>query len=500
MRHLAPLLPLVLVILALVASPVAGREYSPTTLKQEVEAAQSAAALLAVFKDHLEHAADVDVARLAQDQWKALDERGARAYAESLCQANPVSSKWLYFRGRIASTPLEQIQTGRTLVNQQPDSPWGYRLVVAAYVEHLFPERFDQPFRDTLVAELPRDVQYFHRFRELEPTSSLAQTALFDYHAYSGAWDSAQVVFDTARAAGSSWADTGREMTLAAAHGRFDEILQRTSADIDTFIARGQLDVEERESTIRRLHSGILRDVKAYDALVGYLKSLPGASSDVGILYDLACYTALARRSGEAFDYLEAAVGAGWDDLDQMLTDPDLRSLRGTQRWDDFTARLADAAAAAVSEEEAPSLGDTLSTSAPQWALADTRGDSVRLIDLRGSVVVLDFFATWCGPCRMALPELSQYVHEMMPEGVRVFSIQVMEKPLAKAQLLWESEGYGMTLLKGTDEVQKAYGFQGIPYICVIDKSGTIRVAYPGYQQGLEGDIARHVTRLLHEP
>ncbi|MBN1425399.1 TlpA family protein disulfide reductase, partial [Candidatus Fermentibacteria bacterium] len=467
-------------------------------LKADVEAAESAEALREVFREYVLNSADIDAARGAQDQWKSLDEDTMRAFTESLYMTNADSGKWIYLRGRIAPTPGEQIKIGRQLVASRPEWPWGYRLIVAAYEQHLFSGRPDNSFRDTLTTELPNDSWCFHAFRELEPTLPLAQTALFNYHVYQGAWDSAQVIYDEGRAAEGSWADDDRGMLLSAAHGRYAEALEMVSASVDTVIARGYLAPDRRQDTIRRYHTGTLHSARAYDELVRYLGALPGASNDPGILYDMACFSALGGERDQAFDYLEAAIEAGWDGLDHTRNDPDLVCLHGSPRWDELLGLLADAAAPVPSGSDDSSV-NAPSRPAPAWALADAGGDTVRLEDLRGSVVVLDFFATWCGPCRKAMPALSRWVRESKPEGVHVFSIDVWETPFAKAQLLWESQGYGMRLLKGTDDLGKSHGFDGIPHICVIDKAGMIRTEYSGYSEDLDVKLARAVELLLQE-
>lgn len=492
-----------LVILAavvVIALPGEGREYTASTLKSDVEAAASAGSLRELFKDYLQNSADMDVARAALDQWRAVDESGCRAFVESIHRADPESDRWAYLQGRVAATPLEQIEVGRRLVASRPDWPWGYRLIVGAYDRGLFADRPDQPHREALAAELPTDVWCFHRLAALQPDAPAAKVALFDCFVFRGEWDSAQVVFDAAKASGDSWADDQKGLVLAAARGEYDEVLRRHSSAVDSLIAAGRVPPEEREETIQRRHTTTLRQARSYDGAVAYLASLPNASSDAAVLYDCACFSALAGKEEDAFRYLEAAAEAGWRELDHAQGDPDLRSIRGTERWEALVTRIVDAVETAGAVAPDSAVAEVPPKPAPSWALADERGDTVRLEDLRGSVVMLDFFATWCGPCRMALPELNRYVKHEMPEGVRVMSINVWERPFAKAQLLWESEGYGMTLLKGTDDLAARYGFGGIPYLCLIDRRGHIRAEYLGFDEGLHERIARGAERLLAEP
>jgi thiol-disulfide isomerase/thioredoxin len=109
----------------------------------------------------------------------------------------------------------------------------------------------------------------------------------------------------------------------------------------------------------------------------------------------------------------------------------------------------------------------------------------VRLSAMRGRVVVLDFWATWCGPCRFSMPIVSTFMREHADSGVEVLSVNVWESDPEKAKAYMAENNHAMRLLFGNDEVVKAYGFEAIPYLCVIDRNGMIRFEERGFSENL---------------
>ena len=125
---------------------------------------------------------------------------------------------------------------------------------------------------------------------------------------------------------------------------------------------------------------------------------------------------------------------------------------------------------------------------APDFTLDGMDGKPVTMSDLRGSVVVLDFWATWCGPCVMAMPHLDKIHKEMEKEGLKVFAVNLREGP-EKVKNFMETKGLSIPVLYDTEgEVAKQYGVQGIPTQVIVGKDGTVKKVVVGYDPN--GDAA----------
>jgi peroxiredoxin/outer membrane lipoprotein-sorting protein len=112
---------------------------------------------------------------------------------------------------------------------------------------------------------------------------------------------------------------------------------------------------------------------------------------------------------------------------------------------------------------------------APPFTLKGMDGKSVSLSDLKGSVVVLDFWATWCPPCREGLPHIAKVATQRAADGVKVFAIDQQEDA-SQVQAFLQQTGLSLPVLLDPDgSVNEKYLADAIPETVIIDKTGTIR-------------------------
>ncbi|MFH1419250.1 MAG: redoxin domain-containing protein [Planctomycetota bacterium] len=132
------------------------------------------------------------------------------------------------------------------------------------------------------------------------------------------------------------------------------------------------------------------------------------------------------------------------------------------------------------------SVGQT----APIWELETTDGKTITLESLRGNVVVMDFWATWCGPCRMAMPGLQKLHERFKGQPVKVFGVNCRERSRnADPAAFAKSLGLTYTQLLNGNAVAGAYGVRGIPCLYVIGKDGKILRAVAGFSPRMEAEL-----------
>jgi peroxiredoxin len=136
--------------------------------------------------------------------------------------------------------------------------------------------------------------------------------------------------------------------------------------------------------------------------------------------------------------------------------------------------------------------GAVKGSSAPDWALKDPAGKEHKLSDYKGRIVLMDFWATWCGPCQLAMPGV-QKIHERYKDmGVTVLGVNAWESGDAAAFM--KQKGYTYGLLLNADEVAAAYGVTGIPAFFVVGPDGTILFAGTGYSPEQEAAVEKVIT------
>ena len=145
---------------------------------------------------------------------------------------------------------------------------------------------------------------------------------------------------------------------------------------------------------------------------------------------------------------------------------------------------------------------------APDFVLETLDGKKIALRDLRGSVVLLDFWATWCVPCWKGLKETQSIADwaetEKLP--LKVFAVNTLEKgsdageKSKRVQAFWRSQGFAMpTLFDSNSEMFKAYASPGLPSMVLISQTGTILRYHEGLFPEMKETLKRELRASLTE-
>ena len=150
------------------------------------------------------------------------------------------------------------------------------------------------------------------------------------------------------------------------------------------------------------------------------------------------------------------------------------------------------APAATPGAAAAPGVAPTPGEPAPDFALATIEGDSIRLSDYRGKVVLLDFWATWCGPCRMEMPYVKSAFERYHKRGLEVIGVSLDNTPTEVRAYAKMSGMPWPQILQGRGTMtplKRDYGIRSIPAAFLIDQKGNIAATHPrgdGLLQAIE--------------
>ena len=166
-----------------------------------------------------------------------------------------------------------------------------------------------------------------------------------------------------------------------------------------------------------------------------------------------------------------------------------------------FTAEDADAAALGLDPmaggDEAPELKVAAGDDAPAFTLKDTAGTEVTLASLKGRVVLLDFWATWCGPCKAAMPSIQKIHEHFKDKPVSIIGVNTWEdKPTAAADYMKKKAFTYACLLNG-DDLATAYGISGIPTLVLIDANGKVLDISVGFNPAEEDALIKKIEAQL---
>lgn len=136
---------------------------------------------------------------------------------------------------------------------------------------------------------------------------------------------------------------------------------------------------------------------------------------------------------------------------------------------------------------------------ADDFTLKSRSGENLRLAEQRGQVLLINFWASWCGPCRQEMPLLDALHQRYESLGVAVWGINVDDDP-AKAEKILKDIPVSFPVLFDPDSaVSKRYGVDSMPTTVLVDRNGKVRFRHRGYKSGYEKEYEKQIKELLKE-
>lgn len=136
---------------------------------------------------------------------------------------------------------------------------------------------------------------------------------------------------------------------------------------------------------------------------------------------------------------------------------------------------------------------------APDFTLRALDGPNLHLAEQRGRVVLVNFWASWCGPCRQEMPQLNKLHDKYRAAGLVMLGINIDDDPRQAAELAARYQIRFPVLLDTDKAVVKRYDLGAMPATVLIDRDGRVRQLHRGYREGLELTYDQQIRELIKE-
>jgi peroxiredoxin len=136
---------------------------------------------------------------------------------------------------------------------------------------------------------------------------------------------------------------------------------------------------------------------------------------------------------------------------------------------------------------------------APDFALKSSTGKNLRLSEYRGDVVMINFWATWCGPCRQEMPLLDELYARYQRVGFNLLGVNIDDDSRRAMKMVDELGVNFPVLFDAGKEVSKLYEVDAMPVTILVDREGTVRYVHHGYKPGYENAYLDQIRSLLRE-
>jgi thiol-disulfide isomerase/thioredoxin len=141
----------------------------------------------------------------------------------------------------------------------------------------------------------------------------------------------------------------------------------------------------------------------------------------------------------------------------------------------------------------------TAGAPAAAFQLPAAVGDPVSLAELKGQVVLINFWASWCGPCREEMPVLEQLYKKYKPAGFTLLGVNVEPKSADALGFLKSTPVSFPVLFDPDSKVSKLYEVSGMPSTVILDRKGNVRYVHHGYKPGEESEYLDQIRSLVRE-
>ena len=136
---------------------------------------------------------------------------------------------------------------------------------------------------------------------------------------------------------------------------------------------------------------------------------------------------------------------------------------------------------------------------APDFALKSASGENLRLSEFRGEVVMINFWATWCGPCRQEMPLLDELYSRYHRVGFSLLGVNIDDDSRKAMNMISELGVSFPVLFDDRKVVSKLYEVDAMPVTILVDREGNVRHVHQGYQPGYEQKYLDEIRSLLRE-
>jgi len=146
-----------------------------------------------------------------------------------------------------------------------------------------------------------------------------------------------------------------------------------------------------------------------------------------------------------------------------------------------------------------PVMAGMTNGSAPDFTLKSASGENLKLSEYRGEVVLINFWASWCGPCRQEMPLLDELHQRYKSLGFTVLGVNVEEDSSQARKLLQDLPVSFPVLFDDQSRVSRQYDVVAMPSTVLVDRNGQLRYLHQGYKPGLEDVYLEQVRELIRE-
>jgi len=415
--------------------------------------------------------------RYIQDNYFGFDKSDelTKLY-KSRYEADSNSAMLSYLYGRIISGREEQLRLFRRATDLDSNYYWGWYALGVTVI--------DEPFSDTT-----ESIESLRKAIAIDNSQPAPFRQIGSIVEARGQYDKALTFYNLlTQTEPDNMRSLSPKISLLKKMGRFEDAESCLIAFAEKYPDDYSLENEYAE---------LYLDQDRFQDAIPHLTRMTDLASNPNTAFHKLMVTFCKMKQPDlAYSVLQEAMSKGFDDYRLVLHDPQLDQLRAfdgfaemrtsIEATQDSIRNATEAERKKDREERRKTLAEEMiNRPAPDFTLTDLHGNSVNLSELRGNVVVLDFWATWCGPCRLTMP-LLQTFHDARHNDMKYYAVNVWQADTSLVRPFLSKYGYSFNNLFGSAETASDFGVKGIPTLFAVGRDGNIRYEHSGYRPDMD--------------
>ncbi|MDP3113772.1 MAG: TlpA disulfide reductase family protein [Candidatus Cloacimonadaceae bacterium] len=485
------------ILLSAIMLSVAFAQSPAAEFKQKMMAADTEAKALALIHEYLPKLSDLEDLRALQNYWMRLDANACRAFFARKHREEPESPAYNYLYLRNHEENSVQLSGSRSLIAQAPEFYWAYRLFYSTYAQIMINEDEKAALTEDLNRHRSTDLALMQDGLGRFPADDYALLALFHYFNHAKDHSRAESYLIQLRDIGALETNFNLMLQFIKESKRiraFEILFPRM---LSSAVANRKIPAADSIRVYNNYLMFVYQSASLWDELESWLNANPeylNSDSTILIRIELAI---VRKQYDAAMNLIDLALATNSVTVDDLVDHERYAPLRERPNWDIYvkTARANEDIAKAQRRVE--TIAKRISKPSPDWELPDEKGNIVKLNDLKGTPILLYFWATWCTPCRTDMPLIESWMKTFTMDRIKVFAVNTWENDSPKAVAYMKENRLSMPLLFGNNDLMTAFNISGIPYICAIDKDGKIAFEERGFGDFMPEKLTVWMEELL---
>ncbi|NOR44292.1 MAG: redoxin domain-containing protein [Candidatus Delongbacteria bacterium] len=452
------------------------KDYSLEELVNATNEVNSAQEYFSIYLDFYKNSTDKVILKKVTSAMAKIDYDSTFTILKEKYNKSQGNDVVAYLYGSILKDPVKSIEIGRKVIALNKELECGYRLITETYAKKYF--FHDDENTDKLKELFPEDEALFeYYYSNYNSNDGSSRYTYCKYLIFKERLNEAENLLDKAEENEEVWTDAELFSDFYTIKGDYENaVIFFIKEAIGIYSNLQEGDHLTKWAEINLFFK--LVNSRKYKEAHNFIHTAEYIPEKERYFWESLSYC-IEKEKEKAIAAIRRSVELGWDNVLSVQYYKELEYISVEPEWSDIQNMIEANRDTNENKRKKVITDMKFLREIPDVTFQDSNGKEFTIESIKGSIIILDFWATWCKECLTVMPSLSKYALET-PEDVRILAVNIWEENDEKAIQMFKEKEYNIELVFGMEGLKKIFGFDGIPHMCAIDRNGNLRYEKSG--------------------